>query len=197
MKSALQNCSSFDSNFQSVDTSPGLHRIRLFIFLPSAALWPASRFYPQPHEFNQNTFIRFLSGPVLILSCLLGLGHFLDSLLHDFRLKFSIRFSTPPCVCAPLTLFPSFYYLVSIWWYVQFCRSNTFVMFKYIPRDLILSLGRNTICHTYIILQVLYTLNRLPKIGRVNGSILHYLAIFPRCQDEERTFFIVDVCRRT
>ena len=67
----------------------------------------------------------------------------------------------------------------------------------YILRDLILSLRRNTVCHTCAILQVLCALNLLPYIGRIKGSILHYIAIFPRCQDEERTFFIVDVCRHT
>ena len=103
---------------------------------------------------------------------------------------------SPLCSC-PLTYLPYFYYLVNVWWNVQFCGSNTFVMFKYIRRDLILSVGRNTLCHTYAILHVLYALNRLPDIGRVKSSVLRYLAIFPKCQDEERTFFIVDVCRRT
>jgi hypothetical protein len=74
---------------------------------------------------------------------------------------------------------------------------HLFVMFKYIRRDLNLSLGRNIVCHTHTTLQVVYVLNRISEIGSVKGSLLGYLPIFPRCQDEERAFFIVDVCRRT
>jgi hypothetical protein len=46
-------------------------------------------------------------------------------------------------------------------------------------------------------MQVLYALNGLPDLGRVKGSILRYILIFPKCQEEGRVVFTVDVCRRT